>query len=108
MLMVKLFNLYDLGLENINVPLNFILDRKGIRKYDRIQQIMTSIIRSFEVDNITPERNLGSDHLPMLLNITFNNKIKETNHIKLYHKIDISMVKRTLSKIEATVCKNST
>ena len=96
-------NLYDSGLENINLPLNYLHIKKNTTKYDRIQQVLTSIARTFQIENVKPGENLGSDHLPIYFDVTFKLKTLD-NTRKLYHKINYNNVKEILSKIYVTKC----
>ena len=97
-------NLYDINLENIDVPLNYVHYRNNITRLDHIQQIMTNIIRNFSISSVTALENLGSDHLPILFEINFYEKTIANKCIKLYHKLNTSLAESILSKINPSPC----
>ena len=63
-----------------------------IKKYDRIQQAMNSIIKNFETVSITSLFDIGSDHQPLLVKLDFHSKDTTKKGTKLYHKLDIIKV----------------
>ena len=94
--------LYDIGLENIDVPLNYVHFRNKVTKLDRIQQIMNSIIRNFSITNVESLETIGSDHLPMLFEIQpFDNLIRDKKGIKLYHKLNMSSAEIIISNLNS-------
>ena len=70
----------------LKMPKNF---KKNDGTLDVIDIISSSINRSFEIGETKTLDDLGSDHLPMITIVKFNNN--ETSHhnlIKFYQKID--------------------
>ena len=98
-------HLYNNGLENINTPLNYKNIRNNNLKYDRLQQILTSIIRVYQIENVYTANDIGSDHLPMIFDVKFNRPIENKNR-KLYHKLNLSQVTKILDQIPTQTCQS--
>ena len=98
-------HLYNNGLENINTPLNYKNIRNNTLKYDRLQQILTSIIRVYQIENVYTANDIGSDHLPMIFDVKFNRPIENKN-MKLYHKLNLSQVTKILDQIPTQTCQS--
>ena len=65
------------------------------------------MIRSFEINKIETLDDLGSDHLPMISTIKFNNnEISSHNIIKLYHKLDKNHAASLLTELNQKDCNN--
>ena len=95
---------YELGLEIPNIPKNY---KKNDGSLDVIDIVSQSMIRSFEINKIETLDDLGSDHLPMISTIKFNNnEISSHNIIKLYHKLDKNHAASLLTELNQKDCNN--
>ena len=63
---------------------------------------MTCIIRNFEVNSILSLRDIGSDHLPLLISVKYHSPNTEPKGIKMYHKLDLTKCEQIVKELDTS------